>query len=89
MTQTDVINLSLSFIGSLMIIMPGRDIMNIGALLAFCSAILWALSNIIIKKLSETDKTQTQLFYSNIFTFILAFMVAFCNNEHNQYYIRF
>ncbi len=75
-TKTQIINLALSFIGAGMIISPNSDILNWGGVLAAMSAILWALSNIITKKLSVTDTTTTQLFYLNFFTFFIALAVA-------------
>jgi len=76
MDKTHIINLILSFIGALMIIKPNAHILNIGALLACISAVLWALSNVIIKIIGKEDKAYLQLFYSNLFTFVLAGIVA-------------
>ena len=74
--KSHIVNLALSFIGALMIIKPNAHILNIGALLAGISAVLWALSNVIIKIIGREDKAYIQLFYSNLFTFLLAGVVA-------------
>gem|GEM_PF-6560398 len=74
--KTHLINLALSFIGALMIIKPNTHIMNIGALMAGISAVLWALSNVIIKIISKEDAAYLQLFYSNLFTFIFAGIIV-------------
>lgn len=76
LSKTQIINLSLSFIGAAMIISPDANILNWGGILAAISAVLWALSNIITKKLSKTDTPTTQLFYSNCVTFLIATAVS-------------
>ena len=67
-----ILSLILSFIGALMIIKPNVHIVNMGALFAGIAAILWALSNVLIKIIGREDKEYVQLFYSNFFTFFLA-----------------
>ncbi len=76
LTKIDMLNLSLSFIGAAMIIKPDANILNVGGLLAASSAILWSLSNLVIKVVSKRDSNITQLFYSNLFTFLLAMVVV-------------
>lgn len=70
LTKTDLFNLFFSFLGAALIIKPNADVINIGSIFALSSAILWALSNVVIKKLTETDSTSIQLFYSNSLIFI-------------------
>lgn len=74
--KIDVINLSLSFVGAIMIIRPDADIMNKGALLAAISASLWAFSNVTTKIIAKTDSVYTQLFYSNILMFVFFSSIA-------------
>lgn len=74
--RAQIINLVLSLIGAFLIIRPDIHIFNTGALLAGISAILWAISNVMIKIIGKIDKEHVQLFYSNLFMFLLAGMVA-------------
>ena len=71
MDKVQILNLILGFTGALMIIRPD-NIVNMGALLAGSAALLWALSNVLIKIIGREDKEYVQLFYSNFFTFFLA-----------------
>lgn len=68
--RIDVINLALSFLGAMMIIRPDSDIMNMGAMLAATSALLWSLSNVVTKIIAKKDSVYTQLFYSNFLMFV-------------------
>lgn len=76
LTKIDIVNLALSFAGAAMIIKPDANILNVGGLLAASSSILWSLSNVVIKSVSKSDSNITQLFYSNLFTFLLALVVV-------------
>lgn len=76
LSRTHIINLILSFVGAMIIIKPNMHILNLGALLACISAVLWALSNVIIKIIGKEDEAYVQLFYSNFFTFCLAGIVV-------------
>lgn len=80
-SRIDVINLSLSSIGAIIIIRPDSDIINIGALLAGLSAALWAFSNVVTKVLAKTDSVLTQLFYSNFLMFIFFTLIAIWEGE--------
>jgi len=81
LSKTHIINLILSLVGALMIIKPNAHIFNLGALLAGVSAILWALSNVIIKIIGKHDEPHIQLFYSNLFMFIFAAIVTVCQGN--------
>lgn len=74
--RIDVANLLLSFVGAMMIIRPGADVINFGAMLAGISAALWALSNIVTKIIAKTDSVVTQLFYSNFLMFIFFTIIS-------------
>ena len=82
--KTQIVNLILSFIGALLIIKPNAHIFNLGAMLAAISATLWALSNVLIKIIGKKDEAYLQLFYSNLFTFLLAGIVVLYNGEGNE-----
>jgi drug/metabolite transporter (DMT)-like permease len=74
--KIDIVNLLLSFIGAMLILKPGGDVLNMGAALALISAILWAGSNVIIKIIARKDSTALQVFYSNFFTFLLCLSLS-------------
>lgn len=74
--KIDVINLALSFLGAMLILKPTNDIINMGALLALCSAILWAGANVIIKIIARKDSLSLQVFYSNLFTFLICLTIS-------------
>lgn len=74
--KIDVINLVLSFTGAMLILKPGGDVLNMGALFALMSAILWAGANVIIKVIAKKDNTSLQVFYSNIFTCIFCLGIS-------------
>lgn len=82
--RIDLINLSLSSIGAIIIIKPDSDIVNIGALLAGVSATLWAFSNVVTKVIAKTDSVFTQLFYSNFLMFLFFSCIAIWEGKVNE-----
>jgi drug/metabolite transporter (DMT)-like permease len=54
----------------------GKDF-NSGYWFAFSALIFWSINNVIIKKLTKTEHSRAQLFYSSLFASIFAFPVAY------------
>lgn len=64
------------FIGVLIILRPGAQPIEIGALLVLGSAFIWALTMIVIKRLSNTDSPLTITAYVTLFLSILSLIPA-------------
>lgn len=62
----------IGFIGVLIILRPGIEPIQLGALLVLCSASIWAMTMVIIKKLSNTDSALAITTYVSIFLTILS-----------------
>ncbi|WP_350334439.1 DMT family transporter [Coralliovum pocilloporae] len=60
------------FIGLLLIVRPGADTLNTAAVLAILSMLMYAVSNVLTRKLGRTDRGLTTLLYTQ-FAFL-----AFC-----------
>ena len=58
--------LAIGFIGAVIIIRPGSEAMNLGAMLVLFSSAIWALALLIIKVLSREDSAITIAFYAAI-----------------------
>ena len=54
----------------------GKDF-NSGYWYAFSALIFWSINNVVIKKLTKTEHSRAQLFYSSLFAAIFAFPVAY------------
>lgn len=54
----------------------GKDF-NYGYWFAFSALIFWSINNVIIKKLTKTEHSRAQLFYSSLFASIFAFPIAY------------
>lgn len=67
-----ILSLVIGFSGALLILRPGIEIINIGAIYALASAASWAVAVIIIKYLSKTNSSVTitlyGLFFLTLFT---------------------
>lgn len=70
--RSNIIALILSMIGALLIINPGYGAFNSGGILVLISTVLWAMSNIIMKKMSKTEDDMGQIFYMCFFKSIFA-----------------
>jgi len=68
--------ITLGFIGVLIIIRPGVQPIELGTLLVLCSASIWALTMVIIKRLSNTDSPLTITAYVTIFLTIMSLIPA-------------
>ena len=64
------------FIGVLIVLRPGVQPLQLGALLVLCSASIWALTMIIIKRLSDVDSPLTITVYVTIYLTVLSFPFA-------------
>ncbi len=62
--------------GSLFIIRPGFSTFNAYYLYLFAALGFWALNNISIKVLGQTERSRTQLFYATFFGSIISFPIA-------------
>jgi S-adenosylmethionine uptake transporter len=71
------------FLGSIIGVLLLIDLKNfdtdieIGYFYAFFALISWSINNVIIKKLTKTEHSRAQLFYSSFFASIFALPVAF------------
>ena len=80
-TSPKVILLLGSIIGVLFI----KDFHNFGSNIepgyfyAFLALIFWSINNVIIKKLTKTEHSRAQLFYSSLFASLFALPLAFLN----------
>ena len=54
----------------------GKDF-NSGYWYAFSALIFWSINNVVIKKLTKTEHSRAQLFYSSLSASIFAFPVAY------------
>lgn len=68
--------ITLGFAGVLIVLRPGVQPIHLGALLVLCSASIWALTMIIIKRLSDTDSPLTITVYVTIYLTVLSFPFA-------------
>ena len=68
--------IAVGFTGVLIIIRPGAQPIELGALLVLGSASIWALTMIVIKRLSNTDSPLTITTYVTIFLSILSLVPA-------------
>lgn len=68
--------LIVGFIGILIILRPGVEIVSIGALLAILVAVLWAIIDIATKIQSCNEKMSTQVFYITLFITIISLPLA-------------
>lgn len=64
------------FIGLILILKPGAEIINIGALYALGTALITALMMVTLRLLSYTTRTHTILFYYFLFTILVTLPIA-------------
>ena len=62
---------------------------NSGYLFAFSALIFWSINNVIIKKLTKTEHSFAQLFYSSLFASFFSFPLACfqCTFDFQQHFI--
>ena len=68
--------IAIGVVGTLIILRPGADGLNSGALVALVSSVFWAAALLSVKVLSRTDSSITIVFYSSIYFTILAGLPA-------------
>lgn len=68
--------LIVGFSGTLIILRPGVGEFQIASLLVIAATITWALSNVVIKKLTATEYPQTMVFYMTLLMTPLSFPFA-------------
>ena len=56
---------------------------DVGYFYAFLALIFWSINNVIIKKLTKTERSRAQLFYSSLFASLFAFPLAFFNFSYD------
>ena len=56
----------IGFIGVLVILRPGAEIIHIGAIAVICAAICYAMAHVLTKKLTITDSTLPILYYMTV-----------------------
>jgi len=64
------------FIGVIIILRPGIEPLQLGAYLVLCSAAIWAMTMIVIKRLSNTDSALTITLYVSLFLTLFSFLPA-------------
>lgn len=70
------IALIFGFIGVIIIIRPGIEVVKIGALLAIVVSAIWAIIDIVTKMQTRSEKLSTQTFYITLFISLLSFPLA-------------
>ena len=65
------------FLGVLIILRPGLSIFDIKSLLPLIAAFFLGLYQVVTRKVSENDSTETSLFYTSLIGFIVMSILAF------------
>jgi drug/metabolite transporter (DMT)-like permease len=79
MNVHQIFALFMGFVGVFIVLQPGTEHFNPYTLIVLISAVFWACSSIIIKKLSETEKPIVTTFYMTFFMIIFSAPMAFYN----------
>ena len=66
LTAMRMLIVTIGFIGVLVILRPGAEIIHIGAIAVIGAAICYAMAHVLTKKLTSTDSTLAILFYMTI-----------------------
>jgi drug/metabolite transporter (DMT)-like permease len=72
-----IVGLSLGFVGTLIVLRPGLEGYDPRFLLVILSAVFWAASGIIIKKLSDTESPLAITFYMTVIMMVLTAPAVF------------
>lgn len=70
------LGLILGFSGVLIILRPGADAFQIGAIFILAAVVLWTVNTFIIKHLGKSEPTITQVFYLTVFSTFFALPMA-------------
>ncbi len=76
LTAMRVLIVTFGFIGVLVILRPGAEIVHIGAIAVIIAAICYALAHVLTKKLTSTDSTLAILFYMTVVQLPLGLMAS-------------
>ena len=86
-----IVSLVIGFSGAMIILRPGVEIIDVGAIYALISALTWAIAIIIIKDMSQTESSVTitiyGLFFLAIFTFPPAIFVWEWPNAEQYFWL--
>lgn len=66
----------IGFIGLIIMFQPGTEALRLVALVPIAGAILFALSDVVVKKMVTTENTQTMLFYFAVGTALISLLPA-------------
>ena len=85
LTRPKIILLAGSLVGILFIkdFQSVQKDINHGYWYAFLALIFWSINNVIIKKLTKTEHSRSQLFYSSLFASIFALPMAYFTFDFN------
>jgi len=77
-TRFQIVAVVVGFIGALLIVQPSPAGVNVAAILALTAAVLWAVQQILARKLSRTEASLASLFYvSAVCAVLSSFMAPF------------
>jgi len=68
--------LVVGFVGALVIVRPGADALDLGAVLVLVSSASWAVAMLVIKYLAKTESSITQTAYMGLFMTPLSLLAA-------------
>jgi len=71
-----LVAVAIGFVGMLVIIRPGSDVIGIGALLTFGAAFCASLFNIITRKLADEDPVPVTMFYTALAGAVILMMIV-------------
>jgi drug/metabolite transporter (DMT)-like permease len=79
--KENIVGLLAGFIGALLIIKPGTGLFKVGSLIILISTVLWALSNVVMKLLTESEHSLVQIFYMSGVTTIVSSIALYFFDE--------
>jgi drug/metabolite transporter (DMT)-like permease len=75
--KNNILALIIGFVGILIILRPGFKDINIAHLFCLIATSMWTISNVMIKKMTKTESSQTIVFYMSIIMLIVSIPFAF------------
>ena len=76
-SRHQIFALFIGFVGVMIVVQPGTAAFNPVSLIMILSGISWAVSGIVIKKLSQTEPAYVTTFYMTLFMMIFSAPIAF------------
>ena len=73
----DIIAIAVGFLGILLAFRPFGDVFHLGIMFAVAGAVMAALNQVIIKKLSATESELTIIFYHHMILIPISFLIGF------------